>query len=105
MSGQQLLEDTAALKALAERLAQCKAVTRFDADEEHEAWTLAHAFADLEESFRRFLEEQLPRLTSGQLTGPEIYDLLLEIGEEFRHILYHIKDPKFYQYLGHGQNA
>ena len=105
MSGQQPLEDTAALKALAERLAQCKEVTRFDAGEEREAWTLAHAFGDLEESFRRFLEEQLPRLTNGQLTGPETHDLLLEIGEEFRHILYHIKDPKFYRYLCHEQDA
>jgi len=25
--------------------------------------------------------------------------LRLEIGEEFRHILYHIKAPKFYRYL------
>jgi hypothetical protein len=51
------------------------------------------------------LEEQLPRLTNSQLTAPEIHDLLLEIGEEFRHILYHIKGPKFYRYLGSGQNA
>ena len=29
----------------------------------------------------------------------EILDALLEIGEEFRHILYHINDPKFYKYL------
>jgi hypothetical protein len=99
MSGRRLLGDAVALKALAERLSTCKAVTKFGAGEEREAWTLAHAFADLEESFRRFLEEQLPRLAQGQSAESEIHDLLLEIGEEFRHILYHIKDPKFYRYL------
>ena len=87
------------LQALAERLAQCKEVTRFDTGEACEAWTLAHAFADLEESLRTCLEEQLPRLTDGQLETSEIHALLLDIGEEFRHILYHINDPKFYRYL------
>ena len=105
MSNRRLLGETTDLKALAKRLATYKDVMQFDAGEEREAWTLAHAFGDLEESFRRFLEEQLPRLTNGQLTGPEIHDLLLEIGEEFRHILYHIKDPKFYRYLCHEQDA
>ena len=99
MSSRRLLREVADLKALAERLAQCKEVTRFDAGEECEAWTLAHAFADLEESLRTFLEEQLPRLMDRQLEASEIHDLLLDIGEEFRHILYHIKDPKFYRYL------
>jgi hypothetical protein len=53
----------------------------------------------LEESFGKFLEEQLPKLTDDHGERPEIYDLLLEIGEEFRHILYHIRDPRFYRYL------
>jgi hypothetical protein len=99
MSSRRLLREVADLKALAERLAQCKEVTRFDAGEESEAWTLAHAFADLEESLRTFLDEQLPRLMDRQLEASEIHALLLDIGEEFRHILYHIKDPKFYRYL------
>jgi hypothetical protein len=90
------------LKVLAERLARCPEVTKLDEGEEKEAWTLAHAFGDLEESFRRFLEDQLPRLTQGQLEASEVHNLLLEIGEEFRHILYHIKDPIFYQYLHPG---
>ena len=28
-----------------------------------------------------------------------IQNALLDIGEELRHILYHIKDPKFFDYL------
>ena len=105
MSSRRLLSDAVALKALAERLSTCEAVMRLDEGEEREAWTLAHALGDLEESFRKLLEDQLPRLAQGQLGGSEINDLLLEIGEEFRHILYHIKDPKFYRYLSRERDA
>jgi hypothetical protein len=54
---------------------------------------------DLEESFQAFLEDQLPKLTQGELKAPKVYDVLLDIGEEFRRILYHIKAPKFYAHL------
>jgi hypothetical protein len=94
-----LLRDQTAVKRLAERLSQCPEVTKYDQGEEKEAGVLAHSFGDLEESFRTFLNEQLPRLMDEQATAAELCDVLLEIGEEFRHILYHIHDPKFYQYL------
>jgi len=84
---------------IAERLAKCPEVTKYDNGAEKEAGTLAHAFGDLEESFRAFLNEQLPRLMNDRASPEEILDALLEIGEEFRHILYHINDPKFYKYL------
>lgn len=93
------LNDASNLKELAERLSKCKSVTKFDTDKEKEAWTLTHAFSDLEESFYNFLEKQLPRLLQKDLNEKEITNLLLEIGEEFRHILYHIKDARFYCYL------
>ncbi len=99
MNDRRILKDAAAVKALAERLSACPEVTRFDREGEGEAWTLAHAFWDLEDSFRKFLDKQLPRLVQDQINPGEINDLLHDIGEEFRHILYHIKDPKFYSYL------
>jgi len=68
------------------------------------ACILAHTAAglnlgELEESFNKFLHEQLPKLTNDQTSTSELYDVLLDIGEEFRHIIYHIRDPKFYKYL------
>ncbi len=99
MSKERVLKDVTEWEALAERLSKCPEVTRYDTGQEKEAWTLAHAFADLEESLRAFLDDQLPRLAQGNLQPSETYDLLLDIGEEFRHILYHIQDPKFYKYL------
>jgi hypothetical protein len=77
----------------------CPEVTRYDEGGHKEAWALAHSFLDLEESFRAFLEDKLPKLTQRELKAPEVYDVLLEIGEDFRHILYHIKAPKFYAHL------
>src|SRR5882672_2354924 len=106
MNQQRLLDDQAARKALADRLSRCQNVTKHDEGEEKEAGILAHAFGDLEESFRAFLDEQLPRLMNDHASPEELVDALLDIGEEFRHILYHIHDPKFYRYLDdqHGSN-
>jgi hypothetical protein len=88
---------------LAERLSRCSEVTRYDAGEHNEAWALASSFADLEGSFRALLDEQLPKLVQGNLPPAETYDLLLDIGEEFRHVLYHIfEQQEFYRYLAPG---
>lgn len=86
-------------KPLAEKLSSLEEVHRHNDANHDEAWTLAHAFADLEESSRRFLDLQLPKLVEGNLSEEERLDLLFEIGEELRHILYHIRDPRFYGYL------
>jgi hypothetical protein len=84
---------------LAERLSKVPQVTRFSEDANEEAWGLADAFADIEGSMRIFLEVQLPKLTQNELSPAEAFDVLLDIAEEFRHILYHIHDQKFFDYL------
>jgi hypothetical protein len=95
-----LLESVVEVKRLAELLSQCKSVTQFDTDDEKEAWTLAHCFADLETSFRAILDQHLPALLSdSSRSQQETEDLLHEMGEELRHILYHLKDPRYYRYL------
>jgi hypothetical protein len=85
---------------LAERLSGCSEVTRYDAGEHKEAWALAGSFSGLAGSFRALLDEQLPKLAERNLPPSETYDLLLDIGEEFRHILYHIlEQQRFFKYL------
>lgn len=86
-------------KQIAERLSKLPEVTRYDKGEHKEAWDLAHSFLDLEESFTKYKEDHLPKLTKQNLSDKELNDALLDIGEEFRHILYHIANPKFYEYL------
>jgi hypothetical protein len=94
------------LKALAERLNRCEQVTRYDTATEKQAWKLAYDFLDLAESFRTFLNEQLPKLRDEGLSCGELDDVLAEIGEEFRHILWHIHNAEFYAYLReHGRRG
>jgi hypothetical protein len=87
------------LKRLAARLASCPEVIRYDRPNEPEASALAHAFLDLAESFRRFIDEQLPKLEREGNNPEQIYDILLDIREEFRHIIYHLREPEFYRDL------
>jgi oligoendopeptidase F len=83
---------------LAERLAKLSEVTRFDEGENKEASALADSLSDLENSFREFLDEILPKLAASE--GEDLYDLLLETAENFRHILYHIlQQQKFFRYV------
>ncbi len=79
---------------LRRRLAECPMVSQYGAEE---AGTLVHAFTDLEESMRTFLSEQLPKLIDPTLKGEALEDVLMDVREEFRHILYHIHDPQFFR--------
>ena len=96
---QALLSKPADINKLAHTLISLTRVSRFDTDEEIEGGSLAHAFSDLESAFRKFLLELLPRLTAENVSDAEATNILHEIGEEFRHINYHLHDPKFYEYL------
>ena len=78
-------------------LSRCQKMQRYDRPGEAQAATVAHAFLDLEESFRRFVDEHLVALTQSELSEDQICDKLQDIGEEFRHILYHIRDMDFYR--------
>ncbi len=94
-----LLADTAKVKALSNHLAISERVRRFDAPGEPESWTIAVALKDIEESCNEIFQEQLPPLVAGNLSSSEIDERLHRIGEELRHILYHIHDSRYYAYL------
>lgn len=91
-----LLQKKEQIDDLRERLAHCAMVAQFGPEE---PGTLVHAFSDLEESFRRFLDEQLPKLADPSAQGERLEEVLLDVQEEFRHILYHIHDPRFFRLL------
>lgn len=84
----ELLED------LRGRLAACPMVNQYGPGE---AGTIVHSFTDLEASMRVFLNEQLPKVIDPDLNGEQLENLLMDIREEFRHILYHLHDPKFFR--------
>jgi hypothetical protein len=93
------LESPERTNHLAERLARLDKVRQYDKGEYREGEVLAHTLAELEESFSRFLEIHLPRLLEEDRTDEQLWEILHDIGEEFRHILYHIKDPMYFRYL------
>ena len=93
-----LLKDAKSIKHLAEKLNQFNTISKFDSEDEPEAWRLAHSLSDLEQSFSEILDNYLPALCQAE-AEESINRVLLDIGEELRHILYHIKDPKFFRYL------
>ena len=86
-------------KQLATRLSKLKKISSLDSATERECDTLAHSFLDLKDSFKKFNDVFLPIMFDINTTDEELEDVLTDIGDEFRHILYHIKDSKYYQYL------
>ena len=93
-----IFKDSLEINKLAEKLQKYECVSKFDSENDPEAWRLAHSLSDLEESFREILDNSLPALREAN-NEEALNNALLDIGEELRHILYHIKDPRFFAYL------
>ena len=99
MTKDRLLKDPKAMNELAAKLAKVPGLSKNDRSEkEPESSTLAYTFSELEESFSLFVDDLLPRLVNAD-SEDEASNLLHDIGEEFRHILYHINDTRYYNYL------
>jgi hypothetical protein len=86
------------LKIVTRNLEKCERVTKHSTKEENQADTLANSFIDIEEALK-IINEQIPQLYQKDLTSDEVDELILEIGEELRHILYHIEDTRVFDYL------
>lgn len=99
MDKERLLGAPANVNGLARRLARSDKVNNLDTSERKECGTLAHCFSDLEESFLVFLDVHLPKLMRQDIQAEEIEDVLFDIGQEFNHILYHLRDPKYFKHI------
>lgn len=86
------------LKIITQNLEKCERVTKHSTKKENQADTLANALIDIEDALNR-INERIPKLYLEDLTNDEVDDLILELGEELRHILYHINDTPVYDYL------
>lgn len=75
-----------------------KKVAQFDSKDEPGGWRLAYSFFEIEKSCLTLYNKLLPKLKKTD-KQEDIEKILHEIGEEFRHLLYHIKDNKYYSYL------
>jgi hypothetical protein len=86
------------IERLAVLLAKCPRVLQFDSKESPEAWALAHALGDIAESCDKISRNLLPALI-GAKDEQTTEESLHEIGEELRHVLYHLEASRFYRYL------
>lgn len=75
-----------------------KKIAQFDSENEPGGWRLAYSLSEIEKSCSTFYNKLLPKLKKTN-KQEDIEKILHEIGEEFRHLLYHIEDSKYYSYL------
>jgi K+/H+ antiporter YhaU regulatory subunit KhtT len=86
------------LNAVTRNLEKCERVTMHTTKEENQADTLANALIDIEVAMEN-ISREIPKFYLEDLTSDEVDDLILELGEELRQILYHIEDSRVYDYL------
>jgi len=99
MSNGRVLAGVDEVKDLAAVLETMLTVRKFDTAGEPASWNLAHGLSDIEESCRTITERLLPALVDSSGGPGEVHEILLDIGEELRHVLYHVRDMPFYGYL------
>lgn len=86
-------------RRLSDRLAIIPAVANSDGGDADEPATLAHALLDIERVCKEVSSDLLPRVYDPAASDEAIAQTLLELGEAFRHLIYHLRDPRFYRYL------
>lgn len=96
-----VLKTTEDVTSLIEKLKNIQHVSKFDDDFESEGERLGVSFHDMQNSFNKITQTLLPQLIAEE-GEDSIYKILLDIGEELRHIQYHFHDMKFYRYLDEG---
>jgi hypothetical protein len=98
MSSDLVFQSEPQMRALASRLAECPDVVKWDSEESHEAWNLAYALGEIEKQCATLVNELFPKLSTTQPAScDETMDLLFDIGDTLRFILYEVKESKFYQ--------
>lgn len=86
------------IQRLAQVLAASDMVKRLDTRDEPGAWRLAYALVEIRHSFARLDASIMPALEAAN-ESIHVDNSLHEIGEELRHVLYHIKDSGYFDYL------
>ena len=83
---------------LARKLEAVPSVGKIASADEPGGWRLAYSLMEMDESMSRF-QQTLARIRKEDVEPGELAALLTDIGEELRHVLYHVKDSSFYDYL------
>jgi|GEM_PF-2441971 len=86
------------LNELANTLSHSKRVSKFDSLSTKESEELAYTLLDIYESSKE-LVKLIKRLKNTDIQEDLINDILNDVGDELRHLIYHINDSKFYSYI------
>jgi len=89
---------------LANRLMQCVSIRKLDDPRQLEGPAIADALSDLENIFRKYLNELLPRVLTAP-TCEALEDALADIRGEFQEIVWHLWYPKFFRSALLGQDC
>ncbi len=84
--------------ALAARLKSLPELARLDPAGEPQAATVAYTLSELETSCRAILS-LIPQFSDTSASEDKLRAALLEVGEELRHVMYHVRDTEFFKYL------
>lgn len=89
------MADIRTMTLLVDKLARQPTVGRHGSTDDAiaEAERLGHALFDLRESFDRYVSVLYPKLVAAK--DYEVMEILEEIGDEVRHIAYHLRDSNF----------
>ena len=95
------LGDTDAVQALASRLQQVPKIARVVGRDDlgDEAWAIATGLKDVSECCSRIFGQIVPKLLMTDPRSPEAEALLYSLGEEYRHMHYHITESRFFAYI------
>jgi hypothetical protein len=87
-----IMSDIQKTKLLNEVLSRSVRVTRFNSGDFVEADAIANAIVDMEKTFKVLTENLFPKLLETQRESADTDEILWEIRDNLRHIVYHIKD-------------
>jgi hypothetical protein len=97
------LQTTEAVLGLARHLQQAPRVVlatqRRGRGSDDEAMQIATALGDIQESANELFADLVPRLLKADPNSQDAADLLQDIGDAYRHMLYHILDTKMFDYI------
>jgi hypothetical protein len=77
-------------------LAQCTSVKKFDDPDQRESGAISLALGDLEDVFRKYLDQSLPRVLAAT-TCDELEAVLFDIRLDFQEVVWHLWYPKSFR--------
>lgn len=96
-----LLGTTKEMLELSKKIANCEQIKEYDKSglkEDPESWTIAYSLSGIEESCQKITQDLLNKLNQAE-SPQEVFEVLSDIREELRLVLYHIGDSDFFKII------